>query len=667
VKMKRIKKENTREDKAKRVKQEKIKNALNNNRVGKHGLTPEQLRKANSNSPSVSPEKVLSVRSIKGGKQKNRRPARVARSRIANKATLSEVNPQPREWAVPDWFRNDTPVDVSIIVPLYKSQDVIKGQIETWDLDKDGITKEIIYCDDNCPNKSHLAVLKCWEKRKKELKHPIGKIIVNSNNGGYGPNCNIGAKHAKGKYLIFLNADCRLTKNWIKPLVDRIKTDSKIGIVGNLQLSHDGKTIDSAGSEWNWKTNSFQHIGKHIYNGSTIKMPFRTDKAPKDIFVACEREMVTGCCFIIPKKLFNDIGGYDEEYRIGYWEDSEMNLTVRAEGYKIFYEPKSRIMHHSGHAGAGGHKFMHHNKMLFRKRWIDNGRINEMVSMQRQDNKLSVTLETRIKDKVVGCVIACNEEEFLEASIDSVSSIVDEWVFVIGGNEYAYKSGMCDSKGIPNDSTLEIAKKLSNKYGGTVIEPPGRLWKDKVEMRNAYVPHLKAGDWMFMVDGDEVYKPRQLWKIAELMDSNEVLIMQFHLFWNNVNTIGTGSWERYPQERVVKWKKGYGYRGRNHLFVTNEKKELVHTVRPCWKGSEKLFYHYSWIRPTEKIEQKREYYKYQSGNKHDTYVEKIFLKWRDDPKSISHTHPMGGGGYERFNGIHPIQVQALIKEGKLNF
>ena len=80
-----------------------------------------------------------------------------------------------------------------------------------------------------------------------------------------------------------------------------------------------------------------------------------------------------------------------------------------------------------------------------------------------------------------------------------------------------------------------------------------------------------------------------------------------------------------------------------------------------------MFYHYSWVRPIEKIKQKREYYKHQSRNKNDSYLDEVFIKWRTDPKSVVATHPMGGGGAAPFEGIHPESIQKLIDQGKFDF
>jgi GT2 family glycosyltransferase len=576
--------------------------------------------------------------------------------------------PKERHYKMPEWFESKGPIDISIIVPLYKSHEVIQEQIESWDLVDDGLKKEIIYVNDLCPFNSYKSVINSWEVRRNELKQPVGKIILNTSNGGYAAACNVGASYATGKYLIFLNADCVVTPNWIKPLYDLAESDKTIGIIGNMQFKKSGY-IDSAGSQWSWQDKTFRHIARNIYNGIRISKPLKPNKLPKNLSLPLQREMVTGCCFIIRADLF-ETTKFDTSFRIGYWEDSDLNMKVQELGYKVYFEPRSIIYHKGGHSQASGHRYMSDNRNLFYKRWVNNGRFENFINTPRPTGKLVKDIRKSVKGDVIGCVIACNEEEFLEASVDSIAPLVNRWIIVIGGNSYAYKAGMCDSKGYPKDNTLSIAKKLVAKYGGEVIEPPGRLWADKVEMRNAYADKLHIGDWMFMLDGDEVYNENQLWRVTELMQKYEVLTLQFHLIWNKMNVIGTDTWDSFPQERIVKWRPTFKYRGTNHLKVTCEGNRLASDVLSHYQGTERLFYHYSWIRPIEKIRQKIEYYHHQSGSLMTTnnYVDNVFLKWRTDPESvIGKTHPMGGGSFAKFKGLHPRNVQELTDQGKLNF
>ena len=147
-------------------------------------------------------------------------------------------------------------------------------------------------------------------------------MIVCGANRGYGEACNLGAKHANGKYLIFLNADVYTSPDWIRPMYDLLEGDSQIGIVGNLQIQNnkkDAMLIDSAGSSFKWQggdKGNFTHIGRNIYKGKYLPKPMSVKNMPDDLSVGSEREMVTGCCFMIPKQVFCEAEGFNEAYRI---------------------------------------------------------------------------------------------------------------------------------------------------------------------------------------------------------------------------------------------------------------------------------------------------------------------------------------------------------------
>jgi hypothetical protein len=124
----------------------------------------------------------------------------------------------------------------------------------------------------------------------------------------------------------------------------------------------------------------------------------------------------------------------------------------------------------------------------------------------------------------------------------------------------------------------------------------------------------------------------------------------------------------------VKWKKGYHYEGRNHLSVVDSTNREIAFRVPTYNEEEKLFYHYSWVRPLHKIQQKLTYYDIQlrkEWHQHNPvisrYVDDVFLKWRDNPEEVLYTHPRGGGETCPFAGIHPYEVTQLIQQGKLDF
>ena len=122
---------------------QKIKNALDKkptaSQLMRKGLTVEEAKRTVSDeSPKTKRRKIGSrANRIKA----NKRPASVAR-RVA----LKPYNkPNAKLLAMPVWFNGTSKdIDVSIIVPLYKSREVIREQIASWDLEDDGLKKEII-------------------------------------------------------------------------------------------------------------------------------------------------------------------------------------------------------------------------------------------------------------------------------------------------------------------------------------------------------------------------------------------------------------------------------------------------------------------------------------------------------------------------------------------
>jgi GT2 family glycosyltransferase/ADP-heptose:LPS heptosyltransferase len=361
-----------------------------------HGASPLQEQQL---SVGMTPEKekLLKdrlVRNAKNRKRFNQRPIKIKFDPIETKSymdSLGSISGHYNEYPTPSWFRSEEPVDVSIIIPLYKSDSVIKDLIRTWPIESSKYTFEIIFIDDQCPKNSKEVVLDAWTLRKDEITKPIGKIIVNTTNKGYGQACNAGVEVASGKYLIFLNADTKVTSGWIDPMID-LFADSNIGLVGNMHLKEGGahnETIDSAGSEWKWNDMSFVHIGRHCYRKEGISSPYKIENSPKDLLEVSEREMVTGCCFAMQSSLFNYIGGFNPNYKIGYWEDSEICLNVRELGYKIMFQPNSIIYHKLGHTSSGGHKYFTHNKDYFMNKWVKSHRLDDLLLTQARSKEES--------------------------------------------------------------------------------------------------------------------------------------------------------------------------------------------------------------------------------------------------------------------------------------
>jgi hypothetical protein len=100
---------------------------------------------------------------------------------------------------------------VSIIIPHYNGEKLLYNCINSIYQNIDIDNFEIIVVDNASTDNSI-----------KNIQNLFSDVIVVSNkkNIGYSGGCNIGAQHAKGKYLIFLNNDTEHSDRWIEKLVD---------------------------------------------------------------------------------------------------------------------------------------------------------------------------------------------------------------------------------------------------------------------------------------------------------------------------------------------------------------------------------------------------------------------------------------------------------------
>ena len=127
---------------------------------------------------------------------------------------------------------------VSIIIPHWNNVDVISECLNSIS-STDFSNIEIIIVDNASTDNSVK-----WIK----YNYPSVTLIENDKNYGYAGGCNIGADHANGEYLIFLNNDTIQEKNWVSSLVNTMTSNSRIAALQPKVLNYYNRNIfDYAG------------------------------------------------------------------------------------------------------------------------------------------------------------------------------------------------------------------------------------------------------------------------------------------------------------------------------------------------------------------------------------------------------------------------------------
>jgi GT2 family glycosyltransferase len=245
------------------------------------------------------------------------------------------------------------PARVSIIIPVFNKVEFTFQALRSLLREVDSADAEVIVVN-NASTDETREVLSYFAD--------FVRVVENETNRGFVDACNQGAGVARGQYLVFLNNDTVVLPGWLENLVQTIEGDERIGAVGSLFLYPDGRIQEAGAILWN--------RGEAFHYG--------WGKSPDDRRFAFAREVdyCSGASLLIRKDLFARLGGFDRRYAPAYYEDADLCMGVRSLGYKVVYQPLSRLFHYEG-ATAGtdtrtGFKhFQVVNREKFYAKWRD--------------------------------------------------------------------------------------------------------------------------------------------------------------------------------------------------------------------------------------------------------------------------------------------------------
>ena len=160
------------------------------------------------------------------------------------------------------------------------------------------------------------------------------RLISNAQNQGFIRSCNAGAAIARGKYLHFLNNDTVVTRGWLDELLRTFDAFPGTGFVGSKLVYPDGRLQEAGAIIWR--------------DGSAWNFGRDQDAAVPTYNYAREVDYCSGASVIVPKSLFDELGGFDEHYLPAYCEDADLALKIRAAGYRVLYQPLSTVFHYEG-------------------------------------------------------------------------------------------------------------------------------------------------------------------------------------------------------------------------------------------------------------------------------------------------------------------------------
>lgn len=199
-----------------------------------------------------------------------------------------------------------------------------------------------------------------YEKLKDAVKKINLKIVFKrlGKNSGITGGMNFGYKFTKGDYIIFMNNDMIAAKSFLSEILAPFKRRENVGaVVPKVKFWDNGPT------------NEVQFSGGKLTFYGTLMNKEMEKYGSKFYERESEVDCATAACFLVSRKVLEDLGEVFPEFYSVFFEDIDLSWRVRSAGYKIIYAPKSVVYHKgsmsiTGKASEGKQKFIVRNKYL---------------------------------------------------------------------------------------------------------------------------------------------------------------------------------------------------------------------------------------------------------------------------------------------------------------
>jgi len=211
---------------------------------------------------------------------------------------------------------------VSIIIVTYNNEKEIGDCLDSIRKRAQKADYEIIVVDNLSKDQTRKII---------KRKYPWVRLIEPGENLGFGQGNNLGAQKAKGQYLFFLNPDTIMLNNLPRIIEKFFRTHPQAGAMGPRQLDRRLKNRPENISVDPTLPNLLRGI-----------FPRRWDWEREQ-----EVDLICGAALAVRKKVFEQIKGFDSDFFL-YLEENDLCLRIRKAGYKIFYNPRGKIIHLSG-------------------------------------------------------------------------------------------------------------------------------------------------------------------------------------------------------------------------------------------------------------------------------------------------------------------------------
>lgn len=232
-------------------------------------------------------------------------------------------------------------MELSIIITNYKNPELLKVCINS--IKKNIILSdyEIIVSDSETEEATQLMMRE---------DYPDIKFIPSAENIGFGRTVENGYRQSHGEYILILNGDIIVKKNAIESLLDYIKNNPLVGMVGPKLLNFNETLQYSCFQFYSLMTIVYRRTflgrlpnARRKLDGFLMK-DF-DHKNPKEV------DWLMGSAIMTKREAVEKVGMMDNRFKL-YMEDTDWCRRFWENGFKVVYYPRSEMYHYHGRGSA---------------------------------------------------------------------------------------------------------------------------------------------------------------------------------------------------------------------------------------------------------------------------------------------------------------------------
>ena len=242
------------------------------------------------------------------------------------------------------------PYDLSIIIVNWNGGSLVTRCIETVVNCAPKVSYEIVIID-NASTDHSITELRASEIAGPMIDSGQIRIVYNSENRGFGAANNQAFALTESPFLFLLNSDTEVQPGTIDKLIEKLKSDPKIGACGPKMLNTDGSVQASVffNPPCVWHTILSQlwlyHLLPRRMRGELLLGWHWSHDRERSV------PMLGGAAMLARREMIEDVGGFNERFHM-YSEDTEWCWRITRANWRLLFVPEATLLHHGAQSSG---------------------------------------------------------------------------------------------------------------------------------------------------------------------------------------------------------------------------------------------------------------------------------------------------------------------------